>query len=86
MLTGVDTAHYSAEVTAAVRRLTGVVERTPLQRNSWLSEATQAQGPMVVMSASATYEEVADGVVTRSGARAAVGRRARPIVRHELMA
>src|SRR3712207_7426880 len=34
---------FSAEVTAAVRRLTGVVERTPLQRNARLSEATRAQ-------------------------------------------
>jgi threonine dehydratase len=39
----VDTTEFTAEVTEAVRRLAGVVERTPLQRCARLSEATQAQ-------------------------------------------
>ncbi|WP_232807148.1 hypothetical protein [Geodermatophilus chilensis] len=42
MLTGVDTAQFSAEVEAAARRLAGVAERTPLQRNARLSDATGA--------------------------------------------
>ena len=43
MSAAVDTTEFTAEVTEAVRRLAGVVERTPLQRCARLSEATQAQ-------------------------------------------
>jgi diadenosine tetraphosphate (Ap4A) HIT family hydrolase len=38
----VDTPEFTAEVTEAVRRLAGVIERTPLQRKARLSEATES--------------------------------------------